>query len=88
MNELELNILESKITNIKEAKAFINELYLKGKIYHFDDDPLDCGLPACEVPQIEARVNEMFNLNLNWKEHEDIFGYALHLINTELYERD
>ena len=31
------------ITTIKEAKSFIRYLVKKDKLWHFDDDPKECG---------------------------------------------
>lgn len=83
MKQLNKNILLKKITNVDEAKAFIDELARCGKIFHFDDNPYDveCFTPY-EAPQVDARMIEIFNIEESlWGEYQDSYGYALYKLN-------
>ena len=47
--------------NIDEAKKFINELYLKNLMYHFEDDAEDCldgDVDKIEINKIQKKVND------------------------------
>jgi hypothetical protein len=82
MKLIDKTILLKKITTIKEAKEFIDELNNKNKIFHFDDDPFDVGcFTDYEAYYIDLRITELFNDNLNWEEHKDPYGYALFVLN-------
>ena len=83
MKQLDKVILLKKITNVDEAKAFIDELARCGKIFHFDDNPYEVEvLTPYEALHVDARVIEIFNLkNPNWGEHQDCYGYGLYKLN-------
>ena len=79
--KLDNTIKNRKITNLEEAKAFIDELKRCGKIFHFDDSPYDVGcFDQNEAHHVNSRVIEMFKLNLDWGEYEDPYGYAMHVL--------
>lgn len=84
MKQLNKVIITKKITNVDEAKAFIDELAICGKIFHFEDDPYDVEcFTAQEAFHIDARVTEMFKIKSSlWEEFEDPIGYALYKLNN------
>jgi len=72
------------ITTIKEAKSFIRYLVKKDKLWHFDDDPKECGFTTHQAKLLEKRRDEIFNFTFkNWGEYKDPFGYALHYHNKK-----
>lgn len=83
MKQLNKEILLKKITNIDEAKAFIDELAKCGKIFHFDDNPyeVECFTPY-EALHVDSRVIEIFKIEFSkWGEFEDPYGYAIYKLN-------
>jgi len=83
MKQLDKVILLKKITNVDEAKAFIDELARCGKIFHFDDNPYEVEVfTPFEAFNVDKRILEIFALNRpDWGEHEDIYGYGLYKLN-------
>ena len=72
------------ITTIKEAKSFIRYLVKKDKLWHFDDDPKECGFTTHQAKLLEKRRGEIFNFTFkDWGEYKDPFGYALHCLNKK-----
>ena len=70
------------ITTINEAKAFIRYLVKKGKLWHFDDDPKECGFTKHQAKLLEKRRDEIFNFTFqDWGQYKCPFGYAIHYHN-------
>ena len=84
MKQLNKVILTKKITNVDEAKAFIDELAICGKIFHFDDDPYEVEyFDAFEAFNVDKRILEIFALNRpDWGEYEDCYSYGLYKLNN------
>ena len=71
--------------NINDAKKFINELYLKNLMYHFEDDAEDCldgDVDKIEINKIQKKVNDIYNANLDWGKFECPIGYCLHIMKS------
>ena len=77
--------MNMEITNIEQAKSFIEALVAEGKDFHFDDDPreiIDYGTGERvftdeEAKEISRRLDEMYTLD--WGTHQCPIGYVLHL---------
>ena len=86
---------ENQITNIEQAKAWIEKLVDAGMDFHFDDDPhevIDYGkrdehgvyarvFNDDEADLICKRLDEMSTLD--WGNYECPIGYVLHLQEVE-----
>ena len=63
-------LLNTPITNAKQADAYVTALHAEGKLYHFEDSPEDILkgntdqplFTAQECKQARARAREMFAL--------------------------
>ena len=66
------------ISTINDAKAYIENLVKHDLLFHFDDDVSELGcFTDEEVPQVEARMNEIYLDSFDWVEDECPIGYAL-----------
>ena len=82
----------AKITNIEQAKAYIERLVAEGKDFHFDDDPhevIDYGtrqrvFSDKEADDVSQRLDEM--ATLDWGNYECPIGYVLHLQEDALHQ--
>lgn len=81
MKLIRKELLTKKIETVEDAILFIDELHECGKIFHFDDDPLEieCFTPF-EAHHVDSRTTELLGIK-DWGEYEDAFGYALHLFS-------
>ena len=81
MKNLSKDILLKKIETVEDAKKFIEHLSECGKIFHFDDDPIEIeSFTPYESHYVSLRITELFNKSFDWGEHDDCFGYALYLL--------
>ena len=70
--------------NITEAKSFIKELHGKGLMFHFDDGAIDCLYhnKVCtlnEAKEIDKKLDEIYQSNIDWGEDGCPIGYSLSL---------
>lgn len=67
------------ITTIKEARAFIRYLIKRGKCWHFDDDPIECGFTKHQAELLNKRADELFQFTAkDWANYKCPFGYAMY----------
>ena len=69
---------------IIEAKSFINELYKKGLMFHFDDGATDClyhnGVCTLnEARKIDKKLDQIYEANFDWGKYGCPIGYSLSL---------
>ena len=83
---MNVKFLNAPLTTETQAKAWIEELVVQDKMFHFDDDPrtiIDVKTSERtftdeEADSLTKRVNELYNFD--WGEYECPIGYALHIM--------
>ena len=77
-----VDFVKSKMT-LEQAKSFINQLGKQNLIYHFDEDAVECLMGSITLErakEIQKTVNEIYEADLDWGEHDCPIGYCLYVL--------
>ena len=76
-----------EISSIDEAKSYIGNLIKHDLLFHFDDDVSELE-PQCfteeEVPQVGARMDEIYSDEFDWGDDVCPIGYAIRIGDLEI----